>query len=432
MIYEAYKKENQEWDTFIERILGNNAQLISVSSFGENRRIYRYGGRIAKVRKVVNESLFRSQDLFGEYKTLSTLNGIKGICKNPEYYQECGWEVISYDYMPGTSLENVLNEKPGMGGISLLWKVLKLIIAVNRRGIVHGDTKPENIIVGEDGNAYLVDFDQAQSVSFPWSSVVDIFGINVGKHFSSFNFTRTLGRKNRLFYCLQINTILFMIVHRLSIKSLITQKPDLSKYFYTDNPDLKLLYRAWKIGRISPSNAPGQNIAYYSFGVGGCHFHGERSWIFRWHGISKKVNFKGKRVLELGCNLGLFSAFARCEGAQMCVGVDHDPTILEGARLVSNAFHVNNEFYLVDFDAEDRWEERFHEFDLVIALNVVNWLKNKDRFLAFLSRYNEVLYEGHEALNIEYGRLRRAGFNHIEIVMVSERNRAVLWASKDT
>lgn len=440
MIYEMYKQENLEWDAFIERILGVDAQLMSVSLYGENRRIYRLGGRIAKVRRVAKEPIIRAQDLkestirtqdqWGEFNILSRLNHVGGICKNIKYYKEGEWELISYDYVRGTSLENILNEKPNVVNFSILWKILRIIIAVNRHGIVHGDTNPDNIIISEKGEVYLVDFDRAQELQFPWSTVVDIFGINVGKNFSSFNFTRLLGRKYRLFYCLQINMILYMIVHKLSIKSLIAQKSPSLTDCLSDSVDIKTLRRAWGIGRLSMANSPGQNIAYYSLDIAGHHFHGERSWIFRWHEISKKVNFKGKRVLELGCNLGLFASFARREGAQECVGVDHDTTILEGARLVSKAFHTDNEFYLADFDADEQWEDMFCNFDLVIAFSVVNWLKNKERFLTFLGKHNEVIYEGHESLNIEFGRLRNAGFNQIEIIMVSERNRAILWASK--
>jgi predicted Ser/Thr protein kinase len=430
-IYEEYKKENQEWDLFINRILGPQAQLISVSPHTENRRIYHMGEKIAKVRKVVKETSVRAQDLAGEYKLLSRLNDIEGVCKNPQFFQEDGWELLSYEYTPGTSLENILNEKSLLKK-EILWKILRVIISVNRHGIAHRDIKPENIIVSENGKEVsLVDFDQAQEMPPYRAVLVDILGVGAPEHLTNFNFRWLLGKTLVSWsFCQELVSIPFQIVRRLVRKESIPRKSPMFEYCATDNPDIKTLQEAWEIGRSSPANAPGLNLVYYSLDVAGCHFPGERSWILRWHEISRKVDFRGKRVLELGCNLGLFSAFARHKGARECVGVDHDSAILDGARLVSKAFHVNNEFYQVDFDADELWEEKFRGFDLVIALSVVNWLTNRERFLAFLGKYHEVLYEGHESLNIEFGRLRRAGFDRIEIIMVSERNRAIFLAAK--
>lgn len=440
MIYEDYEKENQEWDLFITRTLGPSAQLKHVSHYSNNRRIYYIGNKIVKVRKLVKEVYERAQDLAGEHAILLKLHNVDGICQNPTYLNKDGWEILSYDFTNGKTLENLMTENSTCIKNGILRNILKVIIAVNWHGIAHRDLKPANILVGENNKVYLLDFDQAIKTSRYRAILIDIFGIgNIKAPRGFFDFFWLLGQmRTNWFRYLRLITkpIRFF---RLLIQNVFSRKkqPDLrqqsmKKVYNNESLEIKLLKQAWEIGMRSDANAPGNNIAYYSIDLAGCHFPGERPWVLRWHEVSKRVDFRGKRILELGCNLGLFSAFARRSGALKCVGVDHDKEILDGARLVSKAFHVNNDFYHVDFDMDASWEEKLPGFDLVIAMSVLNWLKNRERFLAFLGKHNELLYEGHDPLDVEFSRLQSVGFDRIEIVMITERNRTVLYASKSS
>jgi len=431
MIYEEYLKENVEWDRFIERSLGVRAQLIFVSRFSSNRRIYLLGDRIAKVRKITREPFKREQGLKGEFRLLSRLRDVYGVPQNPAYIYEDGWEALQYDYVRGKKLETLINERSTYLKIQILLRILKLIVSINRHSIAHRDTKPENIIVSEEGMVHLLDFDQAVEIAVHRAMLIDIFGIEKVMHQSEFSF-RMLFQKatNGRFRFMRFFLRPFKIILRLFEDLSYQENFQSLEQAKTEDDDIKVLEQAWQIGRRSNANSPGQEVAYYSFDLADFHFHGERPWVFRWHEISKRVDFKGKRILELGCNLGLFSAFARRMGASKCVGVDRDGEILEGARLVSKALHVQNEFYQVDFDSDDAWEDKLRGFDLVIALSIVNWLRNKNRFLSFLGEHTEVLYEGHESIEVEFGRLRRAGFNKIELIMLTERDRPIFFVSK--
>ena len=108
MIYDEYEKENREWDLFITRTLGLNAQLKYVSQYSNNRRIYYIENRIVKVRKFVREEYERTQDLAGEYAILLKLHNVDGICKNLNYLNQDGWEILSYDFITGKTLENLM------------------------------------------------------------------------------------------------------------------------------------------------------------------------------------------------------------------------------------------------------------------------------------------------------------------------------------
>jgi hypothetical protein len=66
----------------------------------------------------------------------------------------------------------------------------------------------------------------------------------------------------------------------------------------------------------------------------------------------------------------------------------------------------------------------------VVALSVLHWLQDKSRFLTFLGRFDEVIFEGHDSSRTERRRLRQAGFTEIDLIDTSERGRPILLARK--
>jgi len=128
--------------------------------------------------------------------------------------------------------------------------------------------------------------------------------------------------------------------------------------------------------------------------------------------------------------MGLFSTFIRLSGASRAVGLDIDPDIIKAAGMIAEAFDVDNVYQVQNLDDPKPWEEQYKGFDLVFALSVMNWVKDKNRLLAFLAKHQEIVYEGHDNFEIEYDRLSSCGFRNVEIVSVSERGRVVFYAKK--
>jgi 2-polyprenyl-3-methyl-5-hydroxy-6-metoxy-1,4-benzoquinol methylase len=149
--------------------------------------------------------------------------------------------------------------------------------------------------------------------------------------------------------------------------------------------------------------------------------------------LSAITDYSEKRILELGCNMSFLSCFLLKERrAAATMGVDVDATILEAARLVASSLGVEPEYKQLDFDSLGNWEAELAEFkpDIVFALNVLNWVQDKKRFLAFLGCYSEVIIEGHGDVETECNRFRALGFNDIKLISTSERNRPIIHCQK--
>ena len=97
---------------------------------------------------------------------------------------------------------------------------------------------------------------------------------------------------------------------------------------------------------------------------------------------------------------------------------------------MQQAFGTHYRTVQCSFDDSRSWEEELAAFrpTVVTALSVLNWVAQKDRFMRFLGRFDKVLFEGHESEVIESRRLEAVGFNHVELLAKSERQRPVILA----
>ncbi|MDY6906223.1 MAG: hypothetical protein SWH61_16250 [Thermodesulfobacteriota bacterium] len=201
--------------------------------------------------------------------------------------------------------------------------------------------------------------------------------------------------------------------------------------------DTEKLQRAWEIAARSNASSPGKHVAYYSLDVDGCKLSGERPWEKRWGYIGRVLreaaggDLKNKKILELGCNLGLLSTWAAREGA-ICNGYEYAGDILEGSALVAEAFGVGDRCTWRQIDLNDPNQTRRirHDYDLCTCLSVMNWVKNKDNLIELLSTQKSVLFEGHDSDEIEIDRLKKAGFFNIDKVATSERKRSIFLATR--
>lgn len=404
--------EQEEWDRVVRKILPPNAKLIWVSPRVGDSRVYAFDGKIAKIRSS-RVYLPESMKALWEEKEIVGL-----IQHNLKYSKIDDWECLILDRIPGKSLDKLASGSSPYQRLKILRNVLKELNQIHRKGICHTDLRADNILVSASGQVRVIDFDRANLGTSLDYVLADWLGIS------------RFGISENPYWKLAIFTLFPRIESAgLRIRKLLGLNRKMMPSFPADR-ELQGLEKAWSAARDARANAPGQYIAYYSFTYKNWHFLGERPWYLRWEPIRNCVDFVDKFVLELGCNMGLFSLFAMAHGARRALGIDKDNEIIEVASLLGKSLGIDANFECVDLGLSPDWEEKLKGADIVIAMSLIHWLPNKERVLKFLGQHREVIYEGHATLSSEILRLNSIGFHHVKVLCETERGRHVLYGMK--
>jgi hypothetical protein len=433
-----YVQEQQEWDQFVRESFGGNAVLLSVSKYSSDCRVYRANDTIFKIRRFTPSSISgRNNSFEDEYLIMRQLSSVPGVPAVRSYKRTGEWEQLEMELLP-----ELCGYDPTFGMPHETFKdfldIVRVTLQINGLGCSHGDLHWRNVGRNVTGGISVFDFDQACLASQWRCAVRDIFGLGTCERrsecslFNRLRYVRGIGFLLRALARLAKECIKF--VSRTSPSS--TQGIHLSNPTFMQramlqaDPALEMLAEAWSVASSSKASAPDVEMAYYSIDIGGVNFPGERPWILRWERIRRHVDFKGKRLLELGCNMGMLSIHAKLSGAAFCLGIDIDKDILTAATLASRAFGTDVEHRELNLGEPSPWEEELKEFDIISALSVLHWVKDKNRVWAFVSKHKEVLYEGHESEQEAEDNLKKAGFTHIVRLGTTERNRQMFHASR--
>jgi len=421
-------KEISEWEDMIRITIGDNTELLHVSSSSSDIRIYRKGNRVLKIRKLTPATVTgRPNSLEDEFLVLQWLNRKAPahiLCPQAiTYTNHPGWEQMEMTWVPPpASTDPVV--APYIETTQSLIRLAKVIWRLNRAGVSHGDIRPDNIGLNSAGQIVVLDFDQAASGHWLRCALRDFLGIPF------------LGRAAQITFLDRVMAHgwikpLANRVESLRCKLRRRRNPDGGPYDWEARINARCsetligLRKAWRTAAISNANSPGAGIAYYSLDINGLHLPGERPWLQRWLVIAKTTDFQGKRVIELGCNMALLSCYARLSGARAALAADINADVLTAATELSKVLGVEIETQRVDFDNDVKWEELLGQGDIVTALSLTYWLKDKDRLWRYIAKFPEVIFEGHETVGEVEQRLRRAGFTKVTRIGLSERNRPI-------
>ena len=365
----------------------------------------------------------RRQDLPGEVGMLQRSRDIPGIPEVVGWQQTPSLQVLVTRRLDGRPLSQL-----DLGWGRLLWLTLRLALLVVRlagRGVSHDDLRPENVLLDPAGGLHLIDFDQASSGRPAVCLGRSLLGLRLGGPPVSNSVLAPLRER--------LQASLAPALLRRFKGGGRRRSPPLPPLPPAASAEQTALHAAWRLAAASNASSPGAAIAYHELEFEGLTLPGERPWAARWQQLARITDYRGRRVLELGCNQALLSIFLLKEaGAQAALAVDRDPRILEAAAKTAFAFRVRPELRPIDFDAGFDWEAELAAFrpEVVFALSVSHWVRDRARFLAFLGRFDELIYEGHDSALTERRRLAAVGFNAIELVHSSERGRPVLHCRK--
>jgi predicted Ser/Thr protein kinase len=417
------------WGEFLSAFNVESATLLWQSTIDPFRRVYLANGYVYKVVALQFEtsSYLRAHNLTGEFTVLQDCCGITGVPSPIAHHKTDDFEVLVLECLPGEPLVD----------INITWLQLLMILArlgiillkLSWRGISHNDIVGNNILVTSNRSVSLIDFDQASRCTFFGGVLRQFLGIHRGGNAAHSSVITLVKEYLKRTLAPRVVSSLRGLRARTAKKEL-RRLPVLSE---DTSFQLRTLLKAWKTAQISDANSPGQYLAYYSLSLNGYHFPGERPWSHRWNVLRSITNYNDKRILELGCNMALLSTFLlKYENAKAALAVDVDAKIIESAELIGLAFGVKPLLKIQNFDAPEDWETKLADFkpDIVFALNILNWVQDKKRFLNFLGQFHEVIFEGHDSFKVESEKLSDVGFKRINIIGTTERNRQVLHCRK--
>lgn len=117
----------------------------------------------ATMQERYNQSL---QSFLGEARRLAELGDIPGIPDVYGYFQENGTGYIVMEYLEGITVKQLLKDSGGRldydWSRQIILSVLYTLKAIHRRGILHRDIAPDNIMITGDGIVQLIDFGVAK------------------------------------------------------------------------------------------------------------------------------------------------------------------------------------------------------------------------------------------------------------------------------
>ncbi|MCI5901605.1 MAG: serine/threonine-protein kinase [Blautia sp.] len=104
-----------------------------------------------------------------EVRKLMQFRDYEGIVKVNTLFYENGTAYMVMEYIRGKSLKQYLQEKQvplsEAETLAIMKPVLRILGKVHESGVIHRDVSPDNIMLGDNGKVYLIDFGAARMVT---------------------------------------------------------------------------------------------------------------------------------------------------------------------------------------------------------------------------------------------------------------------------
>ena len=152
----------------------NRYEIIEELGKGGMGKVYRAEDK--KIKEEVALKLIRPE-IAADKKTIERFsNELKmarkiahrNVCRMYDLGEEKGTHYITMEYVPGEDLKRLIRKVGQFSAgkaVSIAKQVCEGLAEAHRLGVVHRDLKPQNVMVDEEGNARIMDFGIARSVT---------------------------------------------------------------------------------------------------------------------------------------------------------------------------------------------------------------------------------------------------------------------------
>ena len=131
---------------FPRELAGREKSAREVSVYeGRYKQIFEYG-----LEKFLNEA-----------RTLASFNSMTGIIWVKDFFYANSTAYIIMEYVEGINVKEYVRQNGEMKPdrvLEVMRPILLSLEKIHHLGVIHRDISPENIVINQEGNAYLVDF----------------------------------------------------------------------------------------------------------------------------------------------------------------------------------------------------------------------------------------------------------------------------------
>ncbi len=155
-------------------------ERVAVKEYFPTEFAGRTGGTRVQIYSEEREQNFAygKTQFLEEARTLAAVTGSENIVRIHSYFEENGTAYFTMDYVEGLSLDQFIRRNGGpltaARAAELLLPLMGAMDTVHRKGIVHRDIAPDNIIITPEGKARLIDFGAARYSTGEKSKSLDV------------------------------------------------------------------------------------------------------------------------------------------------------------------------------------------------------------------------------------------------------------------
>ncbi len=169
----------------VGRVFAGRYELLSELGKGGMGVVFRARDReldeevALKVLKTVGEEQAAQVDRLRHEIKLARVITHPNVVRAFDFGESGGSRFLTMEYVPGTTLREVIDARGGLQltpALQIAKQVCRGLAAVHKAGIIHGDLKPQNVMVMGSGVAKLMDFGVARIRSSQDQGGVSVIG----------------------------------------------------------------------------------------------------------------------------------------------------------------------------------------------------------------------------------------------------------------